>query len=476
MESRNAAVTAAANTFARIPYVCDMETENHELAPATLLRILVVDDDRPIRRMLSMCLEDAGHVVTGVGDAEDALSEVRQRVFDLAFLDLRLGIVDGNDVLRELRRLAPKLRVVMMTAYGTIQSAVESIRLGAVEYLAKPFDCVQARVITARYGELIDMERRLLQLEIGSSGAAMPPVSASPAMQRVLDVARNAATSEATILLTGESGTGKSLLARAMHAWSPRASAPFITVSCPAIPIELFESELFGHRRGAFTGAIRDTHGRVAEADGGTLFLDEIGELPFSVQARLLHFLQDRSYERVGDPSTQTANVRLIAATNRDLYQAVASGAFRDDLFYRLNVITLELPPLRERSEDIPFLAEMFLRHFSAENKREISGFTSDAMELLTVAHWPGNIRELRNAIERAIILGSDSLLDTHAFSPEIRNSEHKYSAGERLTLEQLQEAHIRRVLANSGSLQEAADVLGIDQATLWRKRKQYGL
>jgi NtrC-family two-component system response regulator AlgB len=453
-----------------------METKNPGLAQATLLRILVVDDDRPIRRMLTMCLEDAGHVVTGVGNAEDALSEAQQRVFDLAFLDLRLGIIDGNDVLRELRRLAPWLRVVMMTAYGTIESAVESMRLGAVEYLAKPFDCLQARAITSRYGELIGMERRLVRLEYGSSEAAIPPVSASPAMQRVFDVARSAATSEATILLTGESGTGKSLLARAMHAWSSRASAPFITVSCPAIPVELFESELFGHQRGAFTGAIRNTHGRVAEADGGTLFLDEIGELPFSVQARLLHFLQDRRYERVGDPSTHTANVRLIAATNRDLAQAVASGAFRDDLFYRLNVITLELPPLRDRREDIPLLAEMVLRQFSAENKRVVSGFTSDALELMTAAPWPGNIRELRNAIERAVILGSNSLLDTHAFSPEIRDAERIPTAGEHLTLEQLQEAHIRRVLANAASLQEAADVLGIDQATLWRKRKQYGL
>jgi NtrC-family two-component system response regulator AlgB len=453
-----------------------MEMQNLEHTPTTLLRILVVDDDRPIRRMLTMCLEGAGHVVTGVGNAEDALAEVQRRVFDVAFLDLRLGIVDGTDVLRELRRLAPWLRVVMMTAYGTIESAVESMRLGAVEYLSKPFDCAQARGLASRYGELIHMERQLAHFEQISSAASIPPVSASPAMQRVLEVARNAATSEATILLTGESGTGKSLLARAMHAWSPRSTAPFVTVSCPAIPVELFESELFGHRRGAFTGAVQDTHGRVAEADGGTLFLDEIGELPFPVQSRLLHFLQDRSYERVGDPSTHTANVRLIAATNRNLAQAVDSGTFRDDLFYRINVITMELPPLRDRREDIPVLAEHFLRHFATENRRAVSSFTPDAMEMLTTAPWPGNIRELRNAIERAVILGSDTVLDTHAFSPEIRDAERNPAAGERLTLEQLQEAHIRRVLASTASLQEAADMLGIDQATLWRKRKQYGL
>jgi NtrC-family two-component system response regulator AlgB len=453
-----------------------MEAQDSQPSPATLLRILVVDDDRSICRMLSMCLEEAGHTVTGVSNAEDALAEARRRVFDVAFLDLRLGIVDGTDVLRELRRLAPWLRVVMMTAYGSIESAVESMRLGAVEYLAKPFDCARARVLATRYGELIGMERRLARFEQKADAASLPPASLSPVMQRVLDEARSAAASEATILLTGESGTGKSLLARAMHAWSARAAGPFVTVSCPAIPVELFESELFGHRRGAFTGAVQDAHGRVAQADGGTLFLDEIGELPLPVQSKLLRFLQDRGYERVGDPATHTANVRLIAATNRGLEQAVAAGGFREDLFYRLNVITLELPPLRERREDIPALAEHFLRHFAAENRRTLTGFTPAAAELLRSAPWPGNIRELRNAIERAVILGSDALIEVHAFSPALRESERTSAAGDRLTLEQLQEAHIRRVLADTPSLQDAADLLGIDQATLWRKRKQYGL
>ena len=320
------------------------------------------------------------------------------------------------------------------------------------------------------------MERRLARFEKATASASAEPVSASTIMQRVLGDARSAADSEATILLTGESGTGKSMLARTLHAWSPRGTGPFVTVSCPAVPTELFESELFGHRRGAFTGAIRDAHGRVAEADGGTLFLDEIGELPLPVQSKLLRFLQDRVYERVGDPSPHSANVRLVAATNRDLAAAVAAGAFREDLYYRLNVITLELPPLRERREDLPALAEQFLRHFALQNRRSVSGFTTAAMDVIVSAPWPGNIRELRNAIERAVILGNDLLIDPHVFAPALRETERLPMAGDSLTLEELQEAHIRRVLASTASLQQAADILGIDQATLWRKRKQYGL
>ncbi len=463
------------------PYVCGMDhlietgaAGGAEAESVPSLRILVVDDDRSIRRMLTMCLEQSGHTVVGVGSEEDAVAEVRRRVFDLAFLDVRLGAADGTDVLRTLRLVSPWLRIVMMTAYGSIESAVESMRLGAVDYLAKPFDCARARVLAGRYGELIAMERRLARFEQAAGRASSEIVSASTTMQRALVDARSAADSEATILLTGESGTGKSMLARSLHVWSQRGSGPFVTVSCPTIPSELFESELFGHSRGAFTGAVRDVHGRVAEADGGTLFLDEIGELPHSVQSKLLRFLQDRGYERVGDPATHTANVRLVAATNRDLEAGVASGAFREDLYYRLNVITIELPPLRERREDIPALAAQFLHQFALQNRRSVSGITPAAMDMLVTAPWPGNIRELRNAIERAVILGTDALIDVHSFLPAVRDAVRTPAAGDPLTLEALQEVHIRRVIASAGSLQEAATILGIDQATLWRKRKQY--
>lgn len=465
-------------------YVCDMEDSNISADPKEAgseplpsLRILVVDDDRSIRRTLSMCLEQTGHSVVSVGSGEDAVIEARSRVFDLAFLDVRLGSMEGTEVLRSLRLLSPWLRIVMMTAYGSIESAVESMRLGAADYLTKPFDCGRVRLVVRRYAELVAMERRLARFEQATSSVPAEIVSASVSMQRVLVDVRNAADSEATILLTGESGTGKSLLARLLHSWSQRRSGPFVTVSCPAVPTELFESELFGHRRGAFTGAVRDVHGRVAEADGGTLFLDEIGELPTGVQSKLLRFLQDRSYERVGDPSTHAANVRLVAATNRDLELGVATGVFREDLFYRLNVITIELPPLRERREDIPALVTQFLKQFALQNRRSVSGITSEAMEMLVTAPWPGNIRELRNAIERAVILGNTDPIEVHAFMPSIRDAiGTPPAAGDAITLEALQEAHIRRVLTSAASFQDAAALLGIDQATLWRKRKQYGL
>jgi NtrC-family two-component system response regulator AlgB len=444
--------------------------------PKILLRILVVDDDRGIRRMLALCLENAGYAVTAASTAEDALAEAQRRVFDLAFVDLRLGESDGTELLRELRRISPWIRVIIITAFGTIESAVEAMRLGASEYLLKPFDCAQARTLAARYGEMIGMERQIAQYKLSSGAGPDAADSASVSMRTVLDHARSAAVSEATVLLTGESGTGKSLLARAIHSWSNRAAGPFVTVSCPAIPSELFESELFGHRRGAFTGAVRDMHGRVAEADGGTLFLDEIGELPANVQAKLLRFLQDRMYERVGDPLSHTADTRLIAATNRDLETSVRAGTFREDLFYRLNVISLELPPLRERRDDIPALAAEFLHHFALQNRKTVTGFTAAAMELLRAADWPGNIRELRNAIERAVILGSGPELDEHDFSSTRPGSPQRPAAGDALTLEQLQRAHIQAVLATAPSLQEAAAMLGIDQATLWRKRRQFDL
>jgi len=300
--------------------------------------------------------------------------------------------------------------------------------------------------------------------------------TASPAMQRTLGVAQQAAPSDASILIQGESGTGKTVLARAIHGWSKRAGKPMGVVSCPSLPAELLESELFGHVKGAFTGAVRDNAGRIAACAGGTLLLDEIGDLPLSLQPKLLRFLQDHEYERVGAATPCHADVRVIAATNMDLGRAVQEGRFREDLFYRLNVIQVTIPALRERPEDIPGLANHLLAFFGRTNHRGSLEFTPEALQALMSYAWPGNVRELRNVVERAVILCPAPRIGVGHLPETVVQTEPAPRIGDSVTLEQIEEQHIRRVLAIARNLQEAADTLGIDQATLWRKRKQYGL
>ena len=295
-------------------------------------------------------------------------------------------------------------------------------------------------------------------------------------MRKAVDLARRVAASEATVLLLGESGTGKTVLARAIHEWSPRSAKPLGIISCPSFPSELLESELFGHVKGAFTGAVRDNPGRVAACEGGTLFLDEVGDLPAALQPKLLRFLQEKEYERVGDGVTRKADVRLIAATNMDLEKAVRDGAFREDLFYRLNVFQIEIPPLRERPDDIKPLAERLLVFHGRNNHRSFSGFTEEAVRALAAYPWPGNIRELSNVIERAAILSRSERIGIECLPGTIAPEDASPRLGDPVTLERIEEQHIRRVLAGAASLQEAAKILGIDQATLWRRRKKYGI
>jgi NtrC-family two-component system response regulator AlgB len=300
--------------------------------------------------------------------------------------------------------------------------------------------------------------------------------SRSPAMQLALAMARQVADSEATILIRGESGTGKTILAHAIHSWSGRSAKPFGTISCPSLSAELLESELFGHAKGSFTGALRDYRGRIAACDGGTLFLDEIGDLPLSIQAKLLRVLQEKVYERVGDLETRKANVRILAATNIDLESAVKTGRFREDLFYRLDVVEIVIPPLRDRREDIGPLAEGLLAFFAWQNHRRILGFAEEASEALKNYEWPGNVRELRNAIERAVLLCTDDRIGIHHFPLKLKPLERLPGAGDPVTMEELERTHIRRVLALSRSIEEACRILGMDSVTLWRKRKKYGL
>jgi len=438
------------------------------------LTILVVDDEPNIRGMLSMSLRTDGHRVVAVTNPRDAESEAARQSFDLAFVDLRLGAETGLDLVPKLLIQSPWLRVVVITAYASVDTAVEAIRRGATDYLPKPFTPPQVRLVVERVARLRSLEQRVAGLQGSDGDASVDLTSRSPAMRRAIDLARQVAPSDATVLIRGESGTGKGVLARAIHTWSERAAKPFAIVSCPTLSPQLLESELFGHIKGAFTGAIRDNPGRIAATAGGTLFLDEIGDLPLSLQPKLLRFVQDRDYERVGDSVTRRADVRLLTATNVDLTEAVRAGRFREDLLYRINVIQIELPPLRERPEDIGPLAEDFLAYFS--RRGPIGGFTPAAIIALQAYAWPGNVRELRNAIERAAILcRGDQVGPEYLPSVSVMPSTGP-AVGELVSLDVLEEAHIRRVLAATGSLDDAARILGIDVATLYRRRKKYGI
>jgi NtrC-family two-component system response regulator AlgB len=442
------------------------------------LNILIVDDELNIRKTLSVYLETEGHHVVAVSNFQDAVHEASRRSFDLAFVDLRLGTGDGLDLIPTLLAQAPWIKIIVITAYASIDTAVEAMRRGATDYIPKPFTPAQVRLAVNKVFEMRTLEQRIvsLQEDLGRLNPEIDFSTESAAMQRVINLSRQVASTDATILLCGESGTGKTVVARAIHQWSPRANKPICVVSCPAFSAELLESELFGHVKGAFTGAVRDNPGRIATCEGGTLLLDEIGDLPANLQPKLLRFLQDKEYERVGDYTTRKADVRIIAATNRDLDSAVKEGRFREDLFYRLNVIQIEIPPLRERPEDVTVLAERLLTFFGRARHHRFLGFTTEALQALKQYHWPGNIRELRNVVERAAILCQTDHVGIECFPENLLPSDSVARLGDRVSLEKIEEEHIRRVLATARSIQEAADILGIDQATLWRRRKKYGI
>jgi NtrC-family two-component system response regulator AlgB len=442
------------------------------------LCILVVDDEPNIRKTLSIALEADGHRVTAVSNSKDALTEANGRYFDLALVDLRLGSDSGIDLIGELQAICPWIKCIVITAYASIDTAVEAMRRGAFDYLPKPFTNDQVSVLVGKVFEVRTLEQKVTALQERLREFVPEAVieSRSPAMQRALAIARQVADSEATILIRGESGTGKTILAHAIHSWSGRSSKPFGTVSCPSLSAELLESELFGHAKGSFTGALRDYPGRIAACEGGTLLLDEIGDLPLSIQAKLLRVLQEKAYERVGDLKTRKANVRIMAATNIDLESAIKTGRFREDLFYRLNVVEIMIPALRERREDIVPLAEALLAFFARQNHRRILGFTDEASEALSNYEWPGNVRELRNAIERSVLLCKETRVGFHHLPLKLKPSEREPSAGDLVTMEELERTHIRRVLASSKSIEEACRILGMDSVTLWRKRKKYGL
>jgi len=441
------------------------------------LRTLVIDDEKNIRATLEMCLQGLGCRATAVATADAALDAVEREAFDLAFLDLRLGGASGLDLLPRLLASRPELAIVIITAYATFDTAVEAIKRGAVDYLPKPFTPVQIghvveKVVSRRaiVRRVADLESKLAQ-EVPEADLS----TESPAMRAVLDTLTRAAASDAPVLLRGESGTGKGVLARALHAQSPRSNAPFVTVNCPTLSDELLASELFGHVKGAFTGAVRDQAGRVELAEGGTLFLDEIGEISPGLQAKLLRFLQEHQFERVGENHTRRANVRLVAATNRILEEDLKSGRFREDLLFRINVVEVSVCPLRERREDILRMARRFLDFFARASGRRPLELSAEAGAALLDHAWPGNVRELRNAIERAVILWPAQVLTPEALPDRIATHTRGLArVGGDFPLEHVEREHILQVMQRSPSLEDAAKVLGIDSSTLWRKRKKY--
>ncbi len=450
---------------------------------------LVIDDDKTFRDATCLLIDTEGHYAEAARSGESGLLELKEGKFDAVLLDLNLGAEKGLDILEQILKRLPNLPVIIFTAQGSVKNAVEAMRRGAVDFLEKPFTREQFHLVLARVQRFHQLNQNIerLEREIQDSNAQSPEIlldSNTPLMKEVMDTLLRAAKTPASILLLGESGTGKSVAARAIHQKSHLADKPFVTVSCPSLSRELLESELFGHVRGAFTGAMRDHWGKVKAASGGTLFLDEIGDLPMEIQPKLLRLLQEREYERVGENIIRQAEVRIIAATSHDLKKRAAEGAFREDLYFRLNVITAEMPPLRQRQDDLTRFAGHFFKHFAALCGRRLDGFSDEATAAILAYPWPGNLREMRNAIERAVIMAQGNKIHLPDLPAELRGqslagsnvSESPLQVGALVSMERLEEAHIRKVMERTANLAEAAQVLGIDQATLYRKRKKIGL
>jgi DNA-binding NtrC family response regulator len=441
--------------------------------------ILIVDDDTAIRTHLAAGVRELGHEAEVAADATEALAVMDRSAFDVVVSDVRMAGMDGLTLLRELRRRHPDTGVVLMTAYATVPDAVEAIRSGAYDYLVKPFSLEQVALVLARLLELQTLrhENRALRQAVE---VPLPLESRQPTMQQLLSTARRAAASDATILVTGERGVGKNVMAAAIHRWSPRSSGPFVAIPCATLADHLLESELFGHVRGAFPGAWRDKPGGLEAAEGGTAFLDDVGELPLELQAKVLRFLEERRFERVGGTDTITATTRIIAATSRDLGVEVRAGRFREDLFYRLNVIALRLPPLRDRREDLPALTDDLLTTLALRHHRRGLMVTPGARRAIEKYPWPGNVRELINALERAVVLARGDTITAEDLPDKVLDPAAGFSAPPMATapgsLEDVERAHVQRVLAESATLEEAATRLGIDSTTLWRKRKRWGL
>jgi two-component system response regulator HydG len=447
----------------------------------TKARILVVDDEPNARAGLEKLLRQDGYEVDVADDGAAALVIAGDRPPDLVVTDLKMPRMDGLELLKRLRAQDIDLPVIMVTAFGDVTSAVTAMRAGAEDYITKPvdFDALSLSIerSLARRDLKVEAENLRRQLRERDGEGVEGLIGASPAMQKVYRLARQVAGARATVLVTGESGTGKGELARAIHKKSPRCAAPFITLHCAALAESLLESELFGHEKGAFTGADRRRAGRFEQAHGGTLFLDEVGEIPAATQVKLLRVLQERAFERVGGNDTIEADVRLIAATNRDLAEDVRQGRFREDLYYRLNVVHIEMPPLRLRGSDVLVLADHFLRRFAQENKKRVEGFDDDSRAKIVAHRWPGNVRELENAIERAVVLCEGSLIVGDDLPIDVAPAPKNSLRVPGATMAELERYAILTTLeATNGSTTKAAEMLDISVRTIQYRLHEYGL
>jgi two-component system response regulator HydG len=444
--------------------------------------ILVVDDDLAHRMMLKKLLGGWGYQVYEADDGLGAIEKVRQTSFDLILMDIRMLNISGIEALEQIKIINPAIPVIIMTAYASVETAVSALKKGAYDYLTKPLDFDELKIAIGRATEhnRLKKENEYLKVRLGEKFDRQNLIGQSPSMIKLLDTVAQVATTEATILITGESGTGKEVIANAIHYNSSRKDAPFIKINCAALTETLLESELFGHEKGAFTGAERRREGKFVQAEGGSLFLDEVSEMSPAMQVKLLRVLQERELTRVGGAEVIRVNVRLIAASNKDLKKEMERGRFREDLFYRLNVVGLNVPPLRERKEDIPILVQHFLQQFVAQNSKKIKGFTPQAMEKLLKYSWPGNIRELMNAIERAVVLSRKEYLDAEELalmmadnSVDVDTTQNRLM--ENLPLEEVEKITILEALATSaGNKSEAARRLGITRKTLRKKLEKY--
>jgi DNA-binding NtrC family response regulator len=441
------------------------------------IKILVVDDEAIVRESLSDWLKDAGYQVFTAENGHKALEVIEKEKPGIMITDMVMPGMDGIELMRRVKQIQPDIEVIIITAYGSIPTAIAAMKEGAYDYIEKPFCPERAELLVkklAEHQELVE-ENLSLRQKLEDRYRFENIIAKSSKMQRVIEVIKVVAKSNATVLITGESGTGKELVARAIHSQSHRRNKPFVAVSCAALPESLLESELFGHEKGSFTGAYAQKKGKFEFANGGTLFLDEIGEMSANIQVHLLRVLEEKEFTRVGGNEPIKGDVRVISATNKDLRKAIEKQEFREDLYYRLNVVNIELPPLRERKEDIPLLAAHFLNKFASENRKEVTGFSPDAMEFLLDYDWPGNVRELENAIERAVILAKDSLIAIADFPQE--NLSLAYSTTPRKNLKEVEKTHVLNVLRETGgNYSEAARILGISRMTLYNKAKEYGL
>ena len=445
--------------------------------------LLIVDDEKPTREGLRAALEERYDVYIAE-DAQAAMSLLESEPFDVLLTDFRLPNEDGLKLIARAKSLPKPPICILMTAYGSEELAVDAMKRGADDYIAKgrlQIDELEMRIARALRQRNLEGENVSLRRLVGFRFSPEQIIYTSQGMKHVLEVAEHVAVSRATVLISGESGTGKELLAKSIHFWSPRKNGPMVIVNCAALPSALLESELFGHEKGAFTGAHERRVGRFEEAHGGTLFLDEIGEIDATIQVKLLRFLGERTFQRVGSNKTLTADIRLISATNKKLEELVKSGEFREDLYYRLRVVEIEMPPLRERSEEIPLLAHAFLREFAKENGKAVNDFTPDALEALMNFSWPGNVRELRTAIEHAVVLSRGERISLRDLPPSVRTGgtpvETRMSPGKALTVKDAeQELIVRALKETDGNRTRAAQKIGMSRRTFHRKLHEYHL